>query len=340
MFGGHQTPCIDPIQEIYSFEKETNESMINENNYFINNDKFSEKSSDIQERLSCSGPIFSIEQKFSNSNFGNFGNKIDSTYDESYSLSKVRKSIFKTTQITSNNNKSEMNIHDVLKISKKTSVNSSSSFFIPSLPIPSNSNQTDNKNNLSFNLTMMSNEKKRGRKKCFPEGVKREVIDKAFLRQFKNFLRETKAFKNYKFDQEEKTFWTEFSQNNNPPIKFTVNGQKQEYKSFSSNLMKFIFSHNSVRALYDQFSKEKYLISKLLDKKVKHINDPKIKNFYKLYGSNMHKVYGMENLNYSNDLLDLLSNNNLSMNNFNSTGICVQQNDCDMSNNNIFDLNK
>jgi len=300
---GQQTPNIEPIQEVYSFEKDTNESMINENNYFINNDNFSEKSFDILEPLSSSSPLYSLEHKFiSNSNT----QKFDSTYDESFNISKFRKNIFKIHSCNSNTNKSEMNIREVLQLKTFKQQNKNTSYSTP-----------NNSNNLSCNLTIISNDKsdktdkldkKRGRKKFFPEGIKREVQDKAFLRQFKLYLRESKVFKNYKVDPEEKLFWTEFSQNNNPPIKFTIGNQKVEYKSFSSNLMKYIFSHSSVRALYDQFAKETHLIRNLLEKKIKNVNDLKIKKYYCLYGSNMHKLYGMENSVYSGDLFDLINN--------------------------------
>jgi len=317
---GQQTPCIDPIQEVYSFEKD--ESMINENNYFINNDNFAEKSFDNIDRLNMSCPLINLEQKQSSLNIqsSSINNpKFDSTYDDSCSIFRFR-TMYKIQTICSNlgTNKSEFNINEGLRFKscKKEEKEDNSSF--PNII-----------NNLSCNLTI--NQKKRGRKKFFPDGIKREVIDKAFLRHFKLYLRDSKVFKNYKFDPEEKTFWTEFSQNNNPPIRFTIGNQKVEYKSFSTNLMKFIFSHNSVRNLYDQFSKEKHLIQNLLDKKIKNINDNKIKQYYFLYGSNMHKFYsqGMENSVYSSDIIEPMFNNNSVSNNNPSF---PQNNDFDMSN--------
>ena len=337
---GQQTPNIEPIQEVYSFEKDTNESMINENNYFINNDNFSEsgKSLDVVDRLSTSSPLYSLEYRLSRFSFskncnatrdGNGTNaKFDlvSTYDESCSLNKIRKNIFTVRSgisgigTTGNANKSENAIHlgfQLKSCKKEKGENVEKS-------------ESGNYHNLSCNLTMTSNEKndlsgkndkKRGRKKCFPDGIKREIIDKAFLRQFKLYLRDSKILKNYKLDPEEKTFWTEFSQNNNPPLRFTINNQKAEFRSFSTNLMKFIFSHNSVRNLYDQFAKETHLIKNLLDKKIKNVSD-KVKTYYCIYGSNMHKMYSIENSVYSADLLDIMNNvnhNNLSIINNSNT---------------------
>jgi hypothetical protein len=163
--------------------------------------------------------------------------------------------------------------------------------------------------NLSCNLSLTGggggggteSSKKRGRKKLLFEGIKTELIDKAFLREFKSYLKKTKCLKTI-YDElrpEEKTFWNEFMQANSPPFAFTLGTQRMEYKSFSKNLLRHIFSYQSVRYMYIQFIRErgKDIINSIVNKKIKKI-DRKMMLFYTFYGTNLHRLY-------SNDTCDI-----------------------------------
>ncbi len=169
-------------------------------------------------------------------------------------------------------------------------------------------NQINNngKLNLSCNNTSLNSSfsKRRGRKKVLFDGFKTEIIDKAFLREFRVYLKKSKCLK-LLYDElknEEKLFWNEFMQNSNPPFVFNINNQKVEFKSFSRNFLKYIFSFNSTRNLYNIFIKEKgkEIMQSILSKKIKQI-DKKMALLYSLYGKNLHKLYSDE---YNiNDLL-------------------------------------
>lgn len=163
-------------------------------------------------------------------------------------------------------------------------------------PLRTNNNPKLNQScSLSFNFQQ---QKKRGRKKFLFDGIKTEVIDKAFLREFKSYIKKSKVVFKTIYDelkQEEKIFWNEFLQNTNPPFVFTQNRVKVEYKSFNRQLLKFIFSHLSVRKIYSLFikEKEKDLMGSILNKKVKKI-DRKMLLIYSFYGKNLHKLYSDE----------------------------------------------
>jgi hypothetical protein len=313
-----QTQCIDPIQDVSSFEKDQNESMIVENNYFINNENFSEQSLDSP---NVTAPNFYQGEK-SNMYHNSHSRsvilshgliKFDSTYDESYSVNnKHQKNTIKNT--SSSNNKSELNLNEFGGLVGGVGQNQyfpkhkNSSF----IAINNITKKKEPEKNLSCSLIIP--EKKRGRKKCIPDGLKRELLNKALLRQFKNYLRECKLLKNIKIENDERVFWSEFSQNINPPIKFTIGDKKLEFKSFSTNLMKFIFSHNSVRVLYEQFSKEKDFLNNLLEKRIKHINDVGLRKFCLFYGMNLHNIYSSDNLSNSIENFDFMTLNNGSIN--------------------------
>ena len=136
---------------------------------------------------------------------------------------------------------------------------------------------------------------KRGRRKFLIDGIKTELIDKAYIREFKKYLKLKKnQFK--PIFEEEPSFWNEFFQNSNPPFWFTNSlGEKVEYKSFSKNFLKMIFSKQSARNLYSQFikEKEKELMMSILSKRNKKMNKNMLV-FYKFYGKNMHKLYSDE----------------------------------------------
>ena len=147
--------------------------------------------------------------------------------------------------------------------------------------------------NLSFNCS-----KKKGRKKFLFDGFKTEIYDKAFIREFKNYLKKSKSLLRGIFEElktEEKIFWNEFLSNNNPPFIFTPNGNKIEFKSFSKGLLRFIFSYPSVRNLYSLFvkEKEKEIIASIINKKIKKV-EIKMLPYYSFYGKNLHKLYSNE----------------------------------------------
>jgi hypothetical protein len=152
-----------------------------------------------------------------------------------------------------------------------------------------------NNNDLSHN----SSRRKRGRNKVLFDGVKTELIDKAILRQFKVYIKSSNTLKEI-FDEiklEEKEFWNEFMNNSAPPFVFNINSIPQKFKSYNKNLMRYIFSHPSVRALYAQFvkDKDKDIAYSILNKKTNpllQVYDKKKRLYYSLYAKNLHKFYG------------------------------------------------
>lgn len=232
--------------------------------------------------------------------------KFDSTIEET-EISKIRKNIMSLRLSKLNNaNKSCLNLNLHSKSNKKHI------FIVSNLNSNSNTNQNNTQNifsnthnppgnnksvNLSFTTPTLK-EKKKGRKKFLLDGLKTEIIDKAFLREFKLYLKKSKSLLFNIFDelkQDEKVFWNEFLQNNYPPFYFTQCRTKVEYKSFSKNLLRHIFSHPSVRQLYSIFVKEKgkEIVNSIINKKIKKI-DRKTLLFYSFYGKNMDKLYSNE----------------------------------------------
>ena len=119
-------------------------------------------------------------------------------------------------------------------------------------------------------------EKKKGRKKLLFDGIKTEILNKAFLREFKLYIKRSKTLK-YIYDElkpEEKCFWNDFLQTNSPPFSFLVNNSRLEFKSYSKNFLKHIFSYSSVRQLYEKFIKEKgkEIINSIVNKKIKKVD--------------------------------------------------------------------
>lgn len=270
-----QNPCIDPIQEVDSFERENNESFLHENNYLFDN--FLDGTNSVEVNSSTGLPSDLL--------------KCDLTSDEN-DLSKMRRNLIslKLSKTNNNHNKSDYNINLNSNSGEKTKkpffvVNNINSF--------NNHNNTNTKLNQSCNLTLEN--KRRGRKKILFDGVKTEIIDKAFLREFKSFVKKSKHLLRNIFDDlkaEEKVFWNEFLLSGNPPLYFAQGNQIVEYKSFGKNLLKFIFSHPSVRQLYTIFVKQKgkEIVNLVVNKKIKKI-DRKMLLFYSFYGKNLHKLY-------------------------------------------------
>jgi hypothetical protein len=178
------------------------------------------------------------------------------------------------------------------------------------------SSNNNNKLNLSCNNISLNSSfsKRRGRKKVLFDGFKTEIIDKAFLREFRVYLKKSKCLR-ILFDElksEEKLFWNEFMQNCNPPFIFNVNHQKIEFKSFNRNYLKFIFSFNSSRNLYSAFIKEKGkdIMQSIMNKKTKEI-DKKMALLYNVYGKNLHKLYS-DDYNINDLLFEEIENNSYS----------------------------
>jgi len=329
--------CIEKIQEELdiSFENDANDSLINENQFFINNDNiindnFTNSSEQLNDQFSSSiisSPFTgNLNWNFNNTiNLANYSNNSNNNILSGQNRSGHRKKLNNLT-ITNTINQSGSNF-DELNIKK-------------------------NYSNLNISTSLFSGDKKenRGRKKFFPDGAKREVIEKAFLRQFKIFLKKSKTLFTIIYndlDNEEKSFWNEFIYNNNPPFCFSIDSKKVEFKSFSSSLMKFIFSHQSVKVLYDEFIKEKFLIKHLINKKIK-VCDEKVKNFYYMYGTNMHKIYSVDNCSGSLNCLDLVGDNTTTNNtntninlgnlgNIGNIGNILEYDTCNNLSNNLID---
>ena len=169
--------------------------------------------------------------------------------------------------------------------------------------------------NMKLNMSscLLSCKPKRGRKKLLLNGIKTEVIDKTFLREFKKYLK-TKQKDYARIMEEDSIFWKEFLTSSTTPFSFTSGGTKLEFKSYNKNFLKFIFSKSSASKLYTLFLKEKkdivYHHQILPKRKVKKL-DHQTLAFYMFYRNNLHKFYSPE---YSaNDInLDELDINNIS----------------------------
>jgi hypothetical protein len=196
-------------------------------------------------------------------------------------------SYFNNPNYTNNNNFQNNNNQIVINIPL---------FNNPNINNNHSNNNNGNKLNHSCNNISLSSSftKRRGRKKFLLDGFKTEIIDKAFLREFRFYLKKSKGLRIIydELKNEEKLFWNEFLQNSNPPFSFNINNQKVEFKSFNKNYLKYIFSFNSTRNLYNIFIKErgKEIIQSILSKKIKQI-DKKMILLYNFYGKNLHKLY-------------------------------------------------
>lgn len=271
-----QSQGIDPIQEVNYFEQGNNDSFIHENNYLFHN------LTDITTNSFDVGNMTSPSDLF---------NKLDSTLEET-ELQKLKKNIVslklsKSTIINNNNN-----AYNINKSVTNCEKGNKQMFTVSNI---STSLETLN-NSFKLNISSFGTTKpKRGRRKFLIDGIKTELIDKAYIREFKKYLKLKKnQFKHY--FEEDPGFWSEFFQNSNPPFWYTTSsGEKIEFKSFSKGLLKMIFSKQTVRNLYSQFikEKEKELIMSILAKRIKKMNKNMLL-FYKFYGKNMHKLYSDE----------------------------------------------
>ena len=288
----------EPIIEMNSFEQGINDSFLHENNYLLHNFN------------NCNS--ISIEQNNVNNITApiNENNKMDLTCDDDSELLKIKKNL--------------MNIKlSKSSISKGKTMKSSNNqtMLNDSLKKLFNVYTLDNLNNsmkLNMSSCLLSTKTKRGRKKILLEGLKTELMNKAYIREFKKYVKlkqEQKQFDN--IFEKDTIFWKEFSQNSAPFI-FTVNGEKIQYKSYNRKLLKMLFSRPDVRKLYSYFvnDREKDFNANINMKKVKKL-EPNLFLFSYYYGKNLHKIYSDEysanEISFENDDMSNMSLDNTNM---------------------------
>lgn len=311
---------IEPIIES-GIEDGPNDSFFHENNYFINCD---DSSISLGVNNNTNNNIINNNIINNNNNIMNMtvsnDTKLDYLIDEN-ELLKIKKNLISLKFSKSNNSISYTN-----SITKESTFNN-------------NFNKTViNDNKKLFNVTkqgddfltssiklntsscLLSYKPKRGRKKLLLSGIKTELIDKTFLREFKKYLK-TKQKEYAKILEEDSIFWKEFMSSSSPPFNFTSGGgEKLEFKSYNKNLLKFIFSKPSANKLYSLFVNDKkdIVYHQILSKRrVKKISYQTLA-FYKFYRKNLNKLYSQEySINEMN--LDDLNINNISAELFNSS---------------------
>ena len=295
-----QSQRIDPIQEV-TFEQGNNDSFIHENNLLFHN----------------------LNDNNNNSfNFGAELLKSDNIIDDSditrlrrvIALAKLSKSTIvyannSSTNISSFKMKSNLNNNNNNKQLVFTVSSSNNNNISTSMDICNNSYHKLNASTGGGVFTEMKH--KKGRKKTLLDGIKTEIIDKAFIREFKKYLKMKRTQFSSEFE-EDSSFWNEFFQNNIPPFSFTNSfGEKIEYKSFNRNLLRMIFAKQTVRHLYSLFMQDqgKDILKSILAKKSKTMNK-QMMLFYKLYGMNMHKLYCDD---YSIDDVEMTFDNDVNL---------------------------
>ena len=307
---------IEPIIE--KEDDDVNESFFHDK-YFI--DKFEEKKDNLFEENNINNNFNNNTMiNYSTSNEGFVNNYL---IDENDKL-KIKKNLihlklsknassFNSTTISTTKENSNTNNKSVLSDNKKIffNVTKANEDFI-----------TDNvKLNLSSCQLSSSKSKKskRGRKQILLSGVKTEILDKTFLREFKKYLKlKKKEFKNI-FEQDI-IFWNEFLENKNPPFNYTNEGKKICFKSYNKNLMNFIFSRQGVNTLYTRFileNKDVKFDKIFSKKKIKKSPDYYTIAFYKFYRENLNKLYSqdysefeinVDDINLNNVSMDLVTN--------------------------------
>jgi hypothetical protein len=289
---GNDEQIIDPIFEMSSFEQGYNNSFysfLHEN--FPNANEMDNTMMDSQNIINLTAP-------------NSEAIKMDLIDDDE--IIKMKKNLM-SLKLSNKSVLSNSKITNESSINKSTTLNETKKLFTVS-------NLDNNNNLLNMSSCLYTTKSKRGRKKLLLDGIKTELIDKSFIREFKKYLK-TKKISFVNVFEEDPIFWYEFFQNSNPPFSYTINNnEKIEFKSFNKNLLRFYFSKPSVRKLYIQFikDKEKDLIPTIISKKVKKFDykgDKKMFLFYKFYGKNLYKFYSDEyNLNEIN-----LDNNELNI---------------------------
>ena len=302
---------IEPIIES-EIEDPQNDSFFHENNYFIhssislgvnNNNNITNNNNN------------STNNNNNNNNIMNMSVLNDTKYDliDENELLKIKKNIISLKFSKSNNSISYTN-----SLTKETTFNNNNnkSVINDNKKLFNVTKQGDDflSSNMKLNMSscLLSYKPKRGRKKLLLNGVKTEVIDKTFLREFKKYLK-NKQKEYARIFEEDATFWKEFLANSNPPFSFTSGGEKVEFKSYNKNLLKFIFSKPSANRLYSLFANDKkelashHLLSKRKMKKI----DYQTYAFYMFYRKNLNKLYSEE---YSANEINLeeLDINNIS----------------------------
>ena len=294
---------IEPIIE--TVEDGPNDSFFHENNYFIHN---------------CDDSSISLGVNNTNNINNNIMNmtvsndaKLEYFIDEN-ELLKIKKNLISLKMSKSNNSISHTN-----SLTKESTFN-----------LNSNKSVLNDNNKKLFNVTkqgddflssnmklnmsscLLSYKPKRGRKKLLLNGIKTEVIDKTFLREFKKYLK-TKQKEYAKILEEDPIFWKEFLSSSSPPFTFMSGGEKIEFKSYNKKFLKFIFSKPSANKLYSLFVNDKkdIVYHQILSKRrVKKINYQTLA-FYMFYRKNLNKLYSQEySVNEIN--LDELDLNNIS----------------------------
>ena len=281
---GNDEQIIDPILEMSSFEQGYNNSFysfLHEN--FPNANEMDNTMMDSQNIINLTAP-------------NSEAIKMDLIDDDE--IIKMKKNLM-SLKLSNKSVLSNSKITNESSINKSTTLNETKKLFTVS-------NLDNNNNLLNMSSCLYTTKSKRGRKKLLLDGIKTELIDKSFIREFKKYLK-TKKISFVNVFEEDPIFWYEFFQNSNPPFSYTINNnEKIEFKSFNKNLLRFYFSKPSVRKLYIQFikDKEKDLIPTIIAKKVKKFDykgDKKMFLFYKFYGKNLYKFYSDEyNLNEIN----------------------------------------
>ena len=258
----------EPIIEMNSFEQGINDSFLHENNYLLHNFN------------NCNS--ISIEQNNVNNITApiNENNKMDLTCDDDSELLKIKRNLMNIKL-----SKSSISKNKTMKNSiNSTLLNESNKKLF-------NVYTMDNLNNSSSCLLKT----KRGRKKILLEGIKTELMDKAFIREFKKFIKSKQELKQFdNIFEKDPIFWKEFLQNSAPFI-FTINGEKIKYKSYNRQLLKMLFSRSDVRKLYSLFvnDKEKDFSVNINLKKLKKL-EHNLYLFSYFYGKNLHKIYSNE----------------------------------------------
>ena len=296
---------IEPIIES-GFEDGPNDSFFHENNYFIHNCEDSSIS------LNNTNNNNIINNNIMNMTVSNDA-KLDYFIDEN-ELLKIKKNLISLKFPKSNNSLSYTN-----SITKENTFNNNinKSVLNDNKKLFNVIKQGDDflSSNMKLNTSscLLSYKPKRGRKKLLLNGIKTEVIDKAFLREFKKYLK-TKQKEYARIFEEDTTFWKEFLASSSPPFTFSSGGgEKIEFKSYNKNLLKYIFSKPSANKLYSMFVNDKkdIVYHQILSKRrVKKINYQTLA-FYMFYRKNLNKLYSQEySVNEIN--LDELDINNIS----------------------------
>lgn len=326
---------FDPILEMDEYEKNNDESFfndINENNQLFNDMK-EQSQSDNDVNISCNFPhdtplsMIGLEEE-SIEFVGRLRNhlmnvQVNSNLNKSVYVPEKRKAhLFTVSNVSTSKpiHKVKFNYTTAYNQINQSSISNSNghannmSFFGTNHQTneklntsTTNSNLSiDYKNNSESNLSLnASGMPKKGRRKTLLEGVKTELLEKAFLREFKSFVIKSNVLKVY-FDElkpDEKQFWNEFLNHSAPPFVFTINSRKEEFKSYNKRLLRYIFSLNSVRSLYEIYIKdrEKEIVYSIFSKKSQKSLDMKTLHYYSLYCKNLHKIYSPESVDLDLD---------------------------------------